>query len=603
MEKAERIFKYNAIKEALSPYSEADIERGIVNYVLASNHHARIGDLNGEAGAVEKVLTQADFPNDIETIIELFELLLEQDTKNENGIVFTPKYIADYIVEQVLAEVDGTDTSFSILDPACGCGSFLVSALEYLHAKLDLSIHDLLPFVHGADIKESNVRRCRLVLGLLCAKYGEQPDFGADIVCMDSLKEDWQKAFRVETIDYIVGNPPYVNPHDMSKETAAFLKSTFQTTRSGVFNISYAFIECALQHISDRGKIGYILPNNLLTIKSALDLRAYLQKNQSISSVLDFGSNMVFKPTRTYNCIMMFDKRPKAAVSYAVIQKTDKIEAQLRSVQFSTMPVSALHKTGWKLVDEKTRRNLNRIESQGIQIKDFVRTGIATLKDSVYFVCKDESGYFKTIDSVKHYIEPQLVKPIYKVPELKKHNDPSEIKRFIIFPYVKTQAGYQLIDETVFRTEYPLTYECLLLQKAELDTREKGKGVSQGWYAYGRTQGLNRYGRKLLFPTFSNKPRFVRDDNEESLFCNGYAVFENDQFALSLLEKVLNSDIMDYYIRNTSYSIEGGYFCYQKKYVEHFSIPSFSSSEQAFILAAPQSEVNRFLVSKYGLHL
>ena len=601
MDKTERLLKYSAIKQSISPYSESNIELGITNYVLASYNSAKIGEFNEEAHAVEEVLTKNVLPTDIETIVELFEALLEQDTKDENGIVFTPKYISDYIVSSVLENVNDINRSFSVVDPACGCGIFLVSTLEYLHNKFCLSINDLLPFVHGADIEEANVRRCKLVVALLCAKYGESPNFNADIVCMDSLKEDWHKAFGIETIDYIVGNPPYVNPHAMSKETADFLKRTFLTTKSGVFNIFYAFIECALKYVSDDGEVGFILPNNLLTIKSALDLRAYLQKNRLVKSILDFGPNMVFKPTRTYNCIVLFDRKEKNTILYSVMEKTDFVEKTLHSSKFTAMSINALDKNGWKLVDPKTHRNLSRIENQGVQIKNFVRTGIATLKDNVYFVYKDETGFYKTIDGIKHYIEPQLVKPIYKVPELKKHDSTDEVKRFIIFPYVKTQSGYQLIGETVFRTEYPLTYECLSLQREELDARDKGKGVSQGWYAYGRTQGLNKYGKKLLFPTFANKPKFMRVENEDSLFCNGYAVFENEQFDLSLLEKILNSDVMDYYIRNTSYSIEGGYFCYQKKYIERFSIPFLTPSEQDFVLNASQKEVNDFLVMKYGL--
>lgn len=47
------------------------------------------------------------------------------------------------------------------------------------------------------------------------------------------------------------------------------------------------------------------------------------------------------------------------------------------------------------------------------------------------------------------------------------------------------------------------------MQRKDLDSRDKGKGARQGWYAYGRTQGLNKYGKKLLFPTFANKPKFM----------------------------------------------------------------------------------------------
>ena len=236
-----------------------------------------------------------------------------------------------------------------------------------------------------------------------------------------------------------------------------------------------------------------------------------------------------------------------------------------------------------------------------ISIKEFIRTGIATLRDGVYLVERDSEGYFKQIGSQKVYIEPGLVKPIYKIPDLKQHDNIDDAKRFIIFPYVKGKTGYTLIDESVFQSEFPLTYSCLSLQREELDSRDKGKGNPQGWYAYGRTQGLNKYGKKLLFPTFANKPKFIYVDNEDALFCNGYAVFENDRYSLDVLQRILNSRLMDYYVSNTSYSIEGGYYCYQKKYVERFSLPWFSEQDIKFILNASDEELDSFLWNYYSL--
>ena len=288
-------------------------------------------------------------------------------------------------------------------------------------------------------------------------------------------------------------------------------------------------------------------------------------------------------------------------MNIALWKKCDDIEKALSQLQFYSMPTKALDKHGWKLVDKLTRINLKRIETQSISIKDFIRTGIATLRDGVYLADCDTTGYYKTIDREKYYIEPGLVKPIYKIPDLKLHDNICDAKRYIIFPYVKSKKGYVLISETELQEKYPLTYRVLLLNKEELDSRDKGKGNNQGWYAYGRTQGLNKYGRKLLFPTFSNRPKFMYVDNEDDLFCNGYAVFENDRIDLDVLARILNSKVMAYYVSNTSYSIEGGYYCYQKKYIERFSIPFLSEADVSFIQQATTDELDTFLWKTYGL--
>lgn len=64
--------------------------------------------------------------------------------------------------------------------------------------------------------------------------------------------------------------------------------------------------------------------------------------------------------------------------------------------------LSVLIQNSWKLVDDHTRRNLDKIENNMISIKPFIRTGIATLKDAVFMVECDEKGYFKLVGSEKN---------------------------------------------------------------------------------------------------------------------------------------------------------------------------------------------------------
>jgi len=165
-----------------------------------------------------------------------------------------------------------------VLDPGCGCGIFLASAAINLHKKYGGSFADILSnSIYGIELDPDNARRCEIVLNLLPLIYGENNrGMNLNILCLDSLKCDWEKVFNIASFDFIIGNPPYVNTHDMSKETARFLKETFITTRSGVYNIFYAFIEHAMRFLADDGVLSYIVPNNFLTIKSATDLRKFI---------------------------------------------------------------------------------------------------------------------------------------------------------------------------------------------------------------------------------------------------------------------------------------------------------------------------------------
>ena len=590
------------LKASFALVDNIDIQNGIMCYCLdALNKPYDMYCIHRAKDVFDTLKTQ-NMPTDLEIVIDIFESLLKTNKKAENGIVFTPKYISDYIVESILT-LRPWDEKSHFIDPGCGGGIFLISVAEKLHEKFNIPIDTIIEkYIFGIDIEPDNVQCCILALRLLSAKYdGNYANVTCNIQCFDSLKYNWAEKFDVGSFSYVIGNPPYVNPHDMDPKTAQFLKNTFATTKTGVFNIFYAFVECAMDNISPDGMLGYIVPNNFLSIKSAVELRKYLQSNLYLNRILDFGSNMVFKPVRTYNCILMLSKKQQESFEYFVMSQTSNIELSLKQTSFIEMKTDELDYNGWNLVDKKTRDNIVKIESNPVAIKSFIRTGIATLKDSVFMVDLDNDGYYKNIDGVKVYIESGLIKPIYKIPELKLCDNINSVERYIIFPYVKFNGGYVLISEKELLEKYPLTYKVLLTYKESLDLRDKGRPNSQGWYAYGRTQGLNKYGKKLLFPTFSMHPKFICVENEDSLFCNGYGIFENEFFDLIILEKILNSKVMDYYVSNTSYPIAGGYYCYQKKYIEKFSIPHLSQTDIRMIADLSGKKLDDFLWELYGL--
>jgi hypothetical protein len=58
---------------------------------------------------------------------------------------------------------------------------------------------------------------------------------------------------------------------------------------------------------------------------------------------------------------------------------------------------------------------------------------------------------------------------------------------------------------------------------------------------------------------------------------------------------------MDYYLRLTSFQIEGDYQCYQKNFIERFSIVSLSKNEMVELLEMDCEGGNKFLCRKYSL--
>ena len=367
--------------------------------------------------------------------------------------------------------------------------------------------------------------------------------------------------------------------------------------------------------MKDSGRLAYIVPNNYFTSLAGFHLRSHLQNHKFIEKIIDFNHLKIFK-VQTYTCITFLSKRPRENFLYERIESYPSLDS-LKNIKFSSIKYGDLNAKKWRLLRKEDQLNIKKIENQPNKLGGLadIRVGIATCKDSVYFINGKtlKNGFYqKEYNGKTYHIENNIARPITKISDFENQDDFGGNSRMIIFPYVIAGGVANIIAEENLKKKFPGCYEYLLAARAELESRDKGKGEYPVWYAYARTQGLNFTGKKLLTPTFSVRPRFIFDAKEEALFCNGYGIYERSgaQLALSqninlgILKKILNSKVMDYYITRTSFTIEGGYPCYQKNFIELFGIPNFTEKEFSYLERENlQDRIDGFLIKKYELSL
>ncbi|HJQ36365.1 MAG TPA: N-6 DNA methylase, partial [Thermoanaerobaculia bacterium] len=121
---------------------------------------------------------------DPEMLGRVFESLMAAGERAASGSFYTPKEIVDQLTERAITEWLGDGgpaeklsklESITVLDPACGSGAFLLSALgviERLHRSLaadvprDLRQRIVSRSLYGVDLKPEAVRLCELRLWL-----------------------------------------------------------------------------------------------------------------------------------------------------------------------------------------------------------------------------------------------------------------------------------------------------------------------------------------------------------------------------------------------------------------------------------------------------
>jgi tRNA1(Val) A37 N6-methylase TrmN6 len=552
--------------------------------------------------------------HDLKNLEQALELMIPGEDRKLNGAFFTPTSV----VKNIISELNPLQNE-TCIDFACGCGAFLIELVEYIYDKSGKDINLILSEnIFGCDILDYNVRRTKVLLAVYALENGVViTEADLNITNANSLEENWND------FDVIVGNPPYVKYQDLDDKNRLSLSKEFTTTIKGTFNLYFAFFEMGFNNLSEQGRLGFITPNNYFTSLSAEPLRVFFQREACVYKIIDFSHKKVFD-AQTYTAITFIDRRENRQISYSKINDNQEVDSFLESATFSKNLVSNLSSKKWRLLRTDEQKNIQIIENSGLRLDELfdVNVGIATLKDHLYFLDalnRKDDFYVKIIDGHKFLIEPEVVKEVYKISDFKCIDAIEGNSRMIIFPY-RNDAHNKLqpILENEFKKIYPKCYKYFQFIKDELKKREK-KNIIIPFYAYGRSQGLNNRGPKLLTPTFSRYPRFMMVPNGNSLFCNGYAVSKrsknsgllfSDHSALAKIEnldvvqKIMNSYVMHYYISTTSVSIQGGYPCYQKNFMVRFTLPNFTDEEISKIrnIKDPM-KLDECLISKYGMKI
>jgi type I restriction-modification system DNA methylase subunit len=189
--------------------------------------------------------------------------------------------------------------NFNILDPACGTGVFLLSAIKIIVVILrtlepDSDFEEIKFHVYknlfGSEINQNARKLCILKLFMLYNDSNNSYDskllsiLNSNITLEDSLVRKKEYKF-----DLIIGNPPYGNILDNNQK--ARLKSE---------DIFYNDVYCAflLKSLNwTKGVIGYLVPKSFLLRQGYVKFRQTLFSKANLLKIYDIGPNLFVKAT------------------------------------------------------------------------------------------------------------------------------------------------------------------------------------------------------------------------------------------------------------------------------------------------------------------
>lgn len=267
-----------------------------------------------------------------EFIGSIYEKSLVPEERKSTGQYYTPRNIVEYIIDQLDIKKNS-----KILDPACGCGSFLTTIQEIFCKMYGESF---INNIYGVDINEEAVKITRKCLYSQISNHsiGDQIidkniKIGNSIVTDKTLNKkgfnwffEFSDIFKHGGFDFVIGNPPYLL---LKKSDFNSKESIYSQLINGVVNAATLFIGRSLEVLKPKGTLAFLLPKSILYVDSYLKLRNYLINDANIIQIVDLGSHFI--NVRGEQIIMIIRKEPsnwQAPIKIKFVNKLIKNNSQ-----------------------------------------------------------------------------------------------------------------------------------------------------------------------------------------------------------------------------------------------------------------------------------
>lgn len=304
-------------------------------------------------------LNEIDFnaSEDRHTFGDIYESLLRDlQSAGNYGEFYTPR-----AVTEIMTEIINPRLGEKVLDPACGTGGFLTSAIENIRAQDVHSVDDLKTLentIRGQELKPLPFMLC--VTNLILHDI-EVPN----IINGDSLNREYTSIGAKDRVDVILANPPFGASVSDGVETN--YPAQFRTTESADL-----FLLLMIRYLRDGGRAAIVLPDGSLTGDGVKQrIREEFLSQCNVHTIVRLP-NSVFQPYASVATNLLFftkgeptkeiwyweHKLPEGQKSYSKTKPIQKSEfASLKEwwnnrtegEQAWKVPVEKIAESGWNL--------------------------------------------------------------------------------------------------------------------------------------------------------------------------------------------------------------------------------------------------------------
>ncbi len=228
--------------------------------------------------------------------------------KKLRGGYYTPDSISDFIVKWAL---NRNNQDISVLEPSCGDGAFLESLIRNAP---DDNINCI-----GVELIESEAISSREKVN----------GFSGFEVIQDDFYSIFKKELKNKKFNLIIGNPPYIRYQYLTpeqRETQSKILVANKMKSNKLINSWVSFMVACVQILAPDGKIGMVIPAELMQVAYAEDLRKFLVDNLSQITVITF-EELVFPDVQQEVVLFLGEK----------YENQNHVENQIRVIQLKNL--------------------------------------------------------------------------------------------------------------------------------------------------------------------------------------------------------------------------------------------------------------------------
>lgn len=362
---------------------------------------------------------------------------------------------------------------------------------------------------------------------------------------------NWEKSFpeifdsalpeEERGFDVVIGNPPYIRTHQLSKDDREFFNKTFSTSK-GQYDIFILFIEKGLKLLRNGGRLGFIISSKFATSDYGLKLREFILDNCVIEQALDLSTIPVFGDASVYPYIIILrkennkDLRDMNTIKVGIADSVDEFRKE--GYKILKIPQKRYQENNYFIFDtvsEKAYTIIKKVEKKGIYLGD---------------ICNITRGFRPPPED--------LVISEYEYP-----NVSNERKKY----YKKLIRGGDLKDR------YSVVWD--------------GKYVEYIQEKIYESKPAEIFDNpKILIRDISTRPLACYDDKGYFPLKTIYTLHQKDKsYHLKYITAILNSSVIQFYSKEKFWSahIGGEYLRFRKQYLLQIPVPQAPLKKQGEI--------------------